>query len=55
VALGEGWYHETYEDFVALDFLDPQASGETMGPTPFGRLSAQGRWFVESMDEQPAD
>jgi len=38
---------------VALDFLDPQASGETMGPTPFGRLSSTGRWFVESLDEEP--
>ena len=48
--LGENWYHETYEDFVALGLLDPRASGETLGPTSFGRLSAHGRWFVESMD-----
>lgn len=50
--LGENWYHEAYEDFVALDLLDP-ASGETFGPTPYGRLSARGRWFVESLDVEP--
>jgi hypothetical protein len=51
--LGENWYHETYEDFVALGLLDLRGSGETFGPTPFGRLAAQGRWFVESMDAEP--
>jgi hypothetical protein len=51
--LGKNWYHETYEDFVALGLLDPRASGEGFGPTPFGRLAAQGRWFVESMDAKP--
>jgi hypothetical protein len=51
--LGENWYHETYEDFVALDLLDPRTSGEAFGPTPYGRLSAHGRWFVESMDVAP--
>jgi hypothetical protein len=49
--LGAHWYHETYEDFMALGLLDPKASGEAFGPTPFGRLSAHGRWFVESMGE----
>jgi hypothetical protein len=53
--LGDNWYHETYEDFVALGVLDPQASGETFGPAPFGRLSARGRWFVESMDDAPSE
>jgi hypothetical protein len=52
--LGRNWYHETYEDFLALGLLDPRASGEAFGPTPFGRLSARGRWFVESLSA-PAD
>ena len=51
--LGETWYHETYEDFTALLLVDPKTSGETSGPNPFGRLSAHGRWFVESMDAAP--
>lgn len=47
--LGGTWYGETYDDFTALGLLDPRASGEDFGPAPFGRLSAKGRWFVESM------
>jgi hypothetical protein len=51
--LGGTWYGETYEDLMALGLLDPGASGEAFGPAPFGRLSAKGRWFVESLDEPP--
>lgn len=46
----DGWLDETQQDFEALGFLDSN-SGATFGG-PIGRLSPQGRWFVESLDQE---
>jgi hypothetical protein len=40
------WSLHAYEELQAQGHLSPQASGLAMGPTPFGRLSADGRYFV---------
>ena len=40
------WALHAYEELQAQGHLSPQASGLAMGPTPFGRLSADGRYYV---------
>ena len=45
---------EAYDDFSALGFLHEERSGATFGG-PFGQLSAAGRWFVEGLDDPPAE
>jgi hypothetical protein len=44
--------HEAYEDFTALGFLNPNLSGLTSG-SPFGVLSSEGRWFLQSLETTP--
>lgn len=40
------WLDEAVQNLKALGLLDPKLSGATFGG-PFGRLSAEGRWFLE--------
>jgi len=40
------WPLQAYEELHAQGHLSPEASGLAMGPTPFGRLSADGRYHV---------
>jgi len=40
------WLLHAYEELEAQGHLNPQASGLAMGPTPFGKLSADGRYYV---------
>jgi hypothetical protein len=46
--LPDHWLDETYQDFQALGLLD-RNSGQTFGGS-HGRLSPQGRWFLEQLD-----
>lgn len=43
------WLDEAVQNFNALGLLDPKLSGATFGG-PFGRLSAEGRWFLDEQD-----
>jgi hypothetical protein len=45
----EQWYFDAWEELQAQGHLH-QASGLAMG-CPFGRLSADGRWYLRSLDE----
>jgi hypothetical protein len=38
--VGDNWYSDAFDELEAQGHLDP-ASGKTMGPTVFGRLSAR--------------
>ena len=37
---------QAYDELVAQGHLEPKASGQSMGPHSFGRLSADGRYHV---------
>ena len=42
----QGWPEQAYDELVAQGHLEPKASGQSMGPHSFGRLSADGRYHV---------
>lgn len=42
----EAWTEHAYDELLAQGHLDPKVSGVTMGPTPHGLLSADGRYYV---------
>ena len=51
--VGDNWYEDAFDEVEVQGHLDP-ASGKTMGPTVFGRLSADGRAYVR-WQEQPEE
>lgn len=51
--VGDNWYEDAFDELEVQGHLDP-ASGKTMGPTVFGRLSADGRAYVR-WQEQPEE
>jgi hypothetical protein len=48
--VGENWYEDAFEELKAQGHLDP-ASGKTMGPLMHARLSADGRLYLRSPEE----
>jgi hypothetical protein len=40
------WPDHAYDELMTQGHLDPSASGKTMGPNAFARLSADGRYYV---------
>ena len=42
----KAWTEQAYEELLAQGHLNPKLSGVTMGPTPHGLLSADGRHYV---------
>lgn len=47
----EAWPEHAYDELMAQGHLDPGASGQSMGPHSFGRLSADGRMYVRQQRE----
>jgi hypothetical protein len=53
--VGDNWYENAFDELEALGHLDT-ASGKAMGPTMSARLSAEGRFYLRSLeDSEPAE
>ena len=42
------WSEQAYDELMTQGHLDPRCSGQVIGPHSFGRLSADGRYYVRA-------
>jgi hypothetical protein len=49
------WPDQAHDELMAQGHLDPGASGQSMGPHSFDRLSADGRVYVRQQRKAQGD
>ncbi len=53
--LAPQWYWEAFEELEAQGHLDQRASDKANGGDAGGRLSAEGRWYLRSVDDSSSE